>query len=481
MKRRFVMFLLALTTSTVLMACGGTKEESTAASDQQDTTKAETVAFEVKDKKAESVQKTETKAGNPELKGSGHYELYEYTGNGQTVSHEMLVQAGMGDTYLDLRDDGTGEFCLFTTVMDITWKEGSIKVYGTTDYTFTLDGDTMILDMAGVQYTMKKSGDATTSGDKADTKDEKKDTGKTNTEDKKDTKETEEDKETDKKSEENKDTEKKSSDKSDAPSGDGLVSEEAVQKGYVWMNKINKDIFNTTYEDMVSYFGVDGEFDKEEYVESMSQNRRYYKWISSENDTHFIYVNFGEKDPAAAPGVYKITGFNSSGFSSSEAESKYLSQLEAEASEAGKAAAANAVMKETTLTIHPFSSDDNKIDVKLQMPDSGWSTSESSGKWKLIENEDPDSFGAGFIKLEMNEDVEKFDFYKDKFENYKEIEDREIGGIKMKGRTYKNIGYNWTEYIGTVSEGKAVSVGIVDVDISEGSMGDKILNSISFN
>ena len=97
-----------------------------------------------------------------------------------------------------------------------------------------------------------------------------------------------------------------------------------------------------------------------------------------------------------------------------------------------------------------------------------------------MENENPQAFGAGFIKVTTEENIEKFDFYKDKFENYKEIDDREISGVKMKGRTYKNIGYEWTEYIGTVSEGKAVSVGIVRIDISDGSMGDKILNSISF-
>jgi len=50
----------------------------------------------------------------------------------------------------------------------------------------------------------------------------------------------------------------------------------------------------------------------------------------------------------------------------------------------------------------------------------------------------------------------------------------------MKGRTYKNIGYEWTEYIGTIDDTHAVSVGIVRVDISEGTMGDKILDNVTF-
>ena len=71
-----------------------------------------------------------------------------------------------------------------------------------------------------------------------------------------------------------------------------------------------------------------------------------------------------------------------------------------------------------------------------------------------------------------------FDFYKDKFENYKEIGTREIGGIEMTGRTYKNIGYEWTEYVGQVEDGKALSIGVVKVDLVEGTFGDRILNSI---
>lgn len=469
MKRKLIMLLLAMATSAILFACGGSKEAEAATTKQEETetTKAKTVEKATeKEKPAEEAgkadsKKDETKDSKVDSADVGHYDVYSYTGNGHEVTHEMLVQAGMGKTYLELREDGTGELCLFESVLDITWEKGEVTVYGTSKYTYTVDGDTLVLDMQGVQYTMKRTGGASASTEKPEKQDEKETTEETT-------------------AAEEKDSGKKSSSSGDVPGGDGIVSEEAVQKGYVWMNKINKDIFNTTYEDLAEYFGVDGEFDKEEYVESMKQNRRYYKWISSENDTHFIYVNFGEKDPQNAPGVYKITGFNSSGFSSSDAESKYLSVLEEEASEAGKAAAATAKMKDMTLSVYPFGGKDKAFDVKFQMPDSGWSIDDSNGKFKIIENEDPQAFGAGFIKVTTEENIEKFDFYKDKFENYKEIDDREIGGVKMKGRTYKNIGYEWTEYIGTVSEGKAVSVGIVRIDISDGSMGDKILNSISF-
>ena len=72
----------------------------------------------------------------------------------------------------------------------------------------------------------------------------------------------------------------------------------------------------------------------------------------------------------------------------------------------------------------------------------------------------------------------KFDFYKDKFENFKEIGTREIGGIEMTGRTYKNIGYEWTEYVGQIRDGAALSIGAVKVDLDEGTFGDRILDSI---
>ena len=49
---------------------------------------------------------------------------------------------------------------------------------------------------------------------------------------------------------------------------------------------------------------MEGEFVKEEYSDHMKVNKRYYKWISSENPNHFIYVNFDEDES----GVYTVSG-----------------------------------------------------------------------------------------------------------------------------------------------------------------------------
>ena len=140
----------------------------------------------------------------------------------------------------------------------------------------------------------------------------------------------------------------------DIPGGDGIVTDEQVQKGYVYMSEVAKDIFNTTYEELVEYFGVEGKFDKEDYSDVYKTNMRYYKWISSENPHNFIYVNFMETEP----GVYEISAYNTSGFSGTEAKEKYLDIVKAEAAEKDKAAAANTAMKDFSLEVTQFGKDD---------------------------------------------------------------------------------------------------------------------------
>ena len=107
------------------------------------------------------------------------------------------------------------------------------------------------------------------------------------------------------------------------------MTEEQVQMGYVYMSEVAEDIFHTTYEELTAYFGVEGQFVEEHYSDVYEANMRFYKWISSENSNHFIYVNFVEEEP----GVYMINAFNTSGFSGSEAIDKYLDILKAEAAD----------------------------------------------------------------------------------------------------------------------------------------------------
>ena len=256
--------------------------------------------------------------------------------------------------------------------------------------------------------------------------------------------------------------------------GDGIVTEEQVQKGYVWMNEVNNNIFDATYDDIVAYFGVDGLFVKEEYSDHMKANYRYYEWISKDDDSHFIYVNFKEE----SPGVYKVSGYNTSGFSGKEAIAKYLDTVKAEAAEANKAVSANTELKDFSVEVAQFAKDDVKVKIMTKIPVSGWSYDD--GKRCLVENDDPTAFGAGAIQFEVRENVEKFDFYKDDFENYQDIEDRVIGGITFHGRTYRNIGYDWIQYIAQLDDGRALSIGLRNMDCVPGTMPDIILSNMSF-
>ena len=256
--------------------------------------------------------------------------------------------------------------------------------------------------------------------------------------------------------------------------GDGIVTEEQVQKGYVWMNEVNKNIFDATYDDIVAYFGVEGQFVKEEYSDHMKANYRYYKWISEDDDSHFIYVNFKENES----GVYTVSAYNTSGFSGTEAIEKYLDIVKAEAAEANKAASANAEMKDFSVEIAQFAKDDVVVKVMTKIPVSGWSYDE--GKRCLVDNDDPTAFGAGAIRFEVKENVEKFDYYKDNFENYQDIEDRVIGGITFHGRTYRNIGYDWIEYVAQLDDNRALSIGLRNMDCVPGTMPDIILNNMTF-
>ena len=258
----------------------------------------------------------------------------------------------------------------------------------------------------------------------------------------------------------------------DVPGGDGIVTDEAVQKGYVWMSKVAKDIFHMTYEELVDYFGVEGEFVKEEYSDHMKANYRYYKWISSENPHNFIYVNFQEKEPD----VYVISAYNTSGFSGSEAIDKYLDELKAEAAEQDKDAAANTAMKDFSMEVNQFAQDDVKVKITTTIPESGWSHKKDT----IVENDDPDAFGAGAIRFKLRESLEKLDSNKDSYKNFAEIDSRIIGGITFQGRTYEYIGYEWIEYVAQIDDTRALSIGLTDLDCVPGTIPDIILSNMQF-
>ena len=134
------------------------------------------------------------------------------------------------------------------------------------------------------------------------------------------------------------------------------------------------------------------------------------------------------------PGVYKISAYNTSGFLGSEAKDKYLDILKAEAADEDREAAANAVMKDFSLEVTQFAKDDVKIKITTSIPESGWSYTKDA----LVENDDPDAFGAGAICFKVRENLEMLDTNKDSFKNLQEIEDE--------GDVYESIEDIWPDY-----------------------------------
>ena len=364
----------------------------------------------------------------------GKYLGAEFSGDGnEWLSLDEVYDEG--ESYIELKSGGKGVFCLGGDATDIKWaleSDGSLKLTrDSLESNGTLqNGIITLTDLWGNNVTItfvKEDGESSQGGD----------SGK------------------------------------DAPSGTGIVTEEQVQKGYVWMNEVNNNIFETTYEEMVDYFGVDGLFVKEEYSDHMELNYRYYKWISKDDDSHFIYVNFAEKEP----GVFTVSAYNTSGFSGTEAIEKYPDTVKAEAAEADKASIASEGTKDFSATVTQFAHDDVQVKITAKIPKSGWSYDEN--KKCLVENDDPSAFGAGAIDFEVRAKVEDFDYYKDDFENYQDIADREISGITFQGRTYKHIGYDWIEYVAQIDDGRALSIGLRKLDCAPGTAPDVILNSMT--
>ena len=223
---------------------------------------------------------------------------------------------------------------------------------------------------------------------------------------------------------------------------------------------------------------MDGQLTGEEYSENMKANYRYYNWNASEDSTCFIHINLKESED----GIYRVSGYNSSGFLGSEAAELYLDAVQAEAQERDKAAAANMETSDLQVEIHSFSDRDHKIPVSVAMPAEGWNYKDVSGKARLYHHPTETSFNyGGGIEIKTDTDLSAIDSHMDSYENYTEIGTREIGGITMQGRTYQYIGYDWTEYVGQLPTGETVSVAAVDLDCSEGTAAGNIIDSIKFN
>ena len=136
-----------------------------------------------------------------------------------------------------------------------------------------------------------------------------------------------------------------------------------------------------------------------------------------------------------------------------------------------------------TQTLEAFGTDYTLV-LNVTCPNQGWykPATNSFGDFKLFPTDDPSHIFSGDprILFELQRDLDKINYYYDKFENVEELAPRTIGGVELAGRTYKNVGMWWTEYYGEMPTGGWLSIRISGVDIDPGTEGDTILNSVTF-
>jgi hypothetical protein len=84
------------------------------------------------------------------------------------------------------------------------------------------------------------------------------------------------------------------------------------------------------------------------------------------------------------------------------------------------------------------------------------------------------------IQFEVKENMEMVDSYVKDMTELVELDTRTIGGIDMKGRSYKLWGMGWTEYYGELPNGFWMTVRISKTSVDAGSEGSAILDSVTF-
>ena len=85
-----------------------------------------------------------------------------------------------------------------------------------------------------------------------------------------------------------------------------------------------------------------------------------------------------------------------------------------------------------------------------------------------------------WINVQKGEKLDYYDTFKKDFKDLKDIPNKTIAGIDMKGRTYGDDGSDWIQYIGEIDADYVVSIKITSsIDIESGA-GKAILDSIKF-
>ena len=157
MRKKLITLSLAAAMMLSLAACGKDKDDETTSSDKNPFSKPDVTSEASTEAATTEAATTEAAAENGNV---GTYELYEYEANGQKMDHSLIEGGNLGECKIDLLPDGSAHLVLFDSPIDGTWTDTAFTVAGSVSYGLSISGDTLILDMTGVKYTMIKTGSA---------------------------------------------------------------------------------------------------------------------------------------------------------------------------------------------------------------------------------------------------------------------------------------------------------------------------------
>lgn len=411
----------------------------------------------------EGTEEAETETAGAETEAakaadSSRYTITEYSANGLTYDDpEIIAQLGMAETYVELNDDHTGVVCLSGSGFEMNWTDdGQISVSGVPMYTFERESDDCIIlslyDTIFYRLERGAAGSASAVEKSAETEPV-----------------TKAEAETEKESETAAETSAAFVPTAGEPSakGDGKADKTDVLRLMKYWEYCSDVGMKLTYEEMVKIAGVEGEDGGNKGANNMTQyGDHMVKWYAGA-DNAFVYYTFRRPDDADE---WKAVQWMSQNINNAEVDAADISDLLPSADP-------SSFVPTEEFTLTAFMTD-IETKVKAAIPSSGWEAVRDRDTTVIIYNRYDDDRNAPRIVIDVESTEERINFYESSFENLKEIGSRTISGIPMKGRTYREIGVDWTEWYGELESSVWVSIKVGKLDVSEGSMADAIINTI---
>lgn len=250
--------------------------------------------------------------------------------------------------------------------------------------------------------------------------------------------------------------------------GDGLMPYDDVLRLIKWIDDDYAD--NMLYEEVVAFTGVEGRDKGNSGANSMTQlGDHYFDWVAQEDPTHYIHVCFRGRE---ATGRFECCQWNTSGFNSAEWKDIDLSDWIA-ASKAGIGTAP------VSMQIQRFSNP--LVTVTVEMPTEGWMSRNFGSNRADFCEERGNSSSYPQITVNVWDNAEMFDFYLDKYENVQPEPSRVIAGVEMEARSYRHQGFDTVEYHGKLTDDVYIMIQVKDLDISDGTQGCKVLDTMCFS